>query len=692
MRTIFIGIARMGSTRLPGKVLKDLGGVSVLRHIVDAGVLTPGVDEIWIATSTLAQDDVIEEWCADNGVRCFRGSETDVLSRFAGAARAAKADVAVRVTCDCPFLDPKVIGEVIALREATGAEYASNNDPPCWPDGLDCEAITMEALEAADQQATRPSDRDTVTQYIVRNRYRFPAVSLPCPIPGLHKERWVLDTEADYEFCKKVMDGVGNSSYLHILAYLNKHPELREINSHHPRNERFFESLASEEPVKRWHGVSHFLLQDAQKIIPLGAQTFSKSYLQYPEEAPLFVTHGNGGLTYDVDGNDYVDLVGGLLPNMLGHRDVDVDFAIRQQLNAGISFSMATDLEQQLAVRLQGLIPCAEMSRFAKNGTDVTTAAIRLSRHITGRPNILSSGYHGWADWSICHDKLRNQGVLSEVQNHTTILEYGDIDRARRTLNTKSFACVIVEPETDPAYLNLLRTLCDETDTLLIFDEVITGFRFGLGGAQKLYNVTPDLATFGKSMANGMPISAICGKAKYMEKIEEICFSGTFFGETLSLAAALATIDKLEREDVPRKLLLKNIQIMQKIQILSFKYGVDDFITAGGDRLLRLSFKDQDIKTLFIQEMIANGVIIIASFNWCFAHEVHHINRVVAALDRTFATIKDAITRGEVHARIKGKAIEVQHPWVWLTKLREFEVTTTRYGWISCARRSNIRL
>ena len=552
MKTVLIGIARMGSTRLPGKVMRPLGGHPVIDWVVTAGEMTIGLDEVWIATSTDPRDDVIETWCKNEGVHCFRGSENDVLSRVAGAARAAKADVIVRVTCDFPFLDPKVIGEVVALREATGADYASNNDPPSWPDGLDCEAFTMKALERAEREAVRPSDRDTVTQYIVRNRSLFRAVSLNCPLPNGHHERWVLDTAADYEFCKKLAEHVGpGASYLEIRRVLDQNPEYREINKAHPRNERFFEALPKEEPLPRKHSMSQVILMEAKDVIPLGTQTFSKSHLQYPLEAPLFVTHGNGGLVYDVDGNEYVDLVGGLLPNILGYRDPDVDWAIRDQLNAGISFSVATELEGRLARMLRDAIPCAEMSRFGKSGTDVTSAAVRLARYVTGRDRILSSGYHGWADWCIANDPVRNNGVPRDVEKLTEIIKHGDLDEAERHLRSKLYACIIVEPEENPAYLKKLREICSDTSTLLIFDEIITGFRFGLGGAQETYGITPDLATFGKAMANGMPISALVGLKKYMRHMDDICFSGTFFGETLSLAAAIATLKKLRTESVP---------------------------------------------------------------------------------------------------------------------------------------------
>ncbi len=664
MKTVFIGIARMGSTRLPGKVLKPLGefGDPVIDWVVTAGHSTPGVDEVWIATSTDPRDDVIAAWCKEHDVNCFRGSEDDVLARFHGAALKAKADVVVRVTCDCPFLDPTVIGEVIALRKATGAAYASNNDPPSWPDGLDCEAFTFRTLDYAHRLASRPSDRDTVTQYIVRNRYHFRAVSLNCPIPGLHKERWVLDTEADYEFCKeiakKINPGVG---YLEIMRVLEANPELRKINASHPRNERFFDSLPKEEPVHRDHGYSKAMLEGVGKLIPLASQTFSKSHLQYPVEAPLFVTHGNGGLVYDVDGNEYVDLVGGLLPNILGYRDIDVDNAIRDQLNAGISFSVATQLECNVAHRLRDMIPCAEMVRFGKSGTDVTTAAVRLARHITGRPLVLSQGYHGWADWCIGRDAMRNSGVPSDVQILTELITPDSIS-AGIGIRGQRYACVIIEPDAFTGdQLRRFRELCDYNGTLLIFDEIISGFRYPMKSVQAYHSVIPDLACFGKEMGHGMPISAVVGKKKYMERMTEICFSGTFFGETLSLAAASRTLDKIRDEGVTEKLLARNQEMRELIR----EVGVTNSnpVYFHGEGLQRIGFHEtgdlskEETKTLFMQEMIANGVLVIASHNFCFAHTDADMKRVKNAYRATFKTFWKGLEKGSLKPLIKGPSI-----------------------------------
>src|SRR5258705_9002817 len=175
MKTVAIIQARIGSTRLPGKVLMPLSGHPVLEWCIRAARAAPGVDEVWIATSTLPADDVIVKWCEDHDIDCWRGSETDVLDRFIGCADAAQADVILRITADCPFIDPQVIGAVARLQRQTSAAYCSNVSPRTYPDGLDVEAFTREALACANGEADRQIDRECVTTWIARNRSRFPA-------------------------------------------------------------------------------------------------------------------------------------------------------------------------------------------------------------------------------------------------------------------------------------------------------------------------------------------------------------------------------------------------------------------------------------------------------------------------------------------------------------------------------------
>ena len=516
MKTIAIIQARMGSTRLPGKVMMDLSRSPVLWWSHRAASLARGIDEVIIATSTLPADDVIADWCKKERISCFRGSESDVLDRFYRCARAHEADVILRLTGDCPLLDFQVITEVVMLRKMTGVDYASNVDPPTYPDGLDVECFTYDALAEAWKEATRPTDRDCVTQFISRNRLRFKAANLTCPLPGLAKERWVLDTAEDYAFCQEVAKRLSWSvSYLDILDILDKEPELRKINEKWTRNERFYSALSQEDRPKRSFARSNALLARSLKTIPFGSQTFSKSHIQFPAgRSPLYVTHADGAYIYDVDGNDYVDLVNAVLPVVLGYRDPDVDSAIRDQLNRGISFSLASDREVELSELLCKHIPCAEMVKLGKTGTDVTSAAIRLARAYTGRDHIAVGGYHGWQDWSMGPTD-RNLGIPLDTRKLSHRIDPdGTIHCSPSRL-----AAIIVEPN-ELGHLTKLREFCTQHGIVLIFDEIITGFRYGLGGAQKLFGVTPDLACFGKAMANGMPISALVGRRDIMNLCE----------------------------------------------------------------------------------------------------------------------------------------------------------------------------
>jgi len=675
MKTVAIVQARMGSSRLPGKVLADLAGKPVLAWVVRAARAALGIDEVWVATSTATSDDAVAAWCEANATSFYRGSEHDVLERYAGAARQSEAEVIVRITADCPLLDPTVIGQTVRLRAISDVDYASNVDPPTWPDGIDCEVFTKDALLAAAVEARRPSDREHVTPFIRNNRARFSSETLISPLPSLTAERWTLDTQADLAFLSAVtarLPADRAPSHLEVLAVLDADPSLRKLNQGDVRNTGFT-AAKSAEPVDtgRHFGRSEEFIERAERVIPLGSQTFSKSKLQFPPGAtPLFVTHGDGGRVYDVDGNEYVDLVSALLPNVLGYRDPDVDLAIRRQLTRGISFSLPTMLETELAERLMKHIPCAEMVRFGKNGTDVTSAAIRLARAFTKRDRVMVLGYHGWQDWYI-GATTRNLGVPASVSALTHMAPYGDLGAVEKLLqgHKGEFAAVILEPAgaTEPAqgYLQGLKDLVHRHGGLLIFDEVITGFRWALGGAQAYYGITPDLACFGKAMGNGMPISAVAGRADIMRLMQDIFYSGTFGGEALSIAASIATIDKLERERVPEHLWEKGGALKRDALARIAQAGVGDVIgLVGTGPWAILTYKDHStaskeaIKTLFLREMIAAGVLINGSHNVCFAHSAADIARILAAYERALGILRDALARGDIKRRLGNHVIQ----------------------------------
>jgi glutamate-1-semialdehyde 2,1-aminomutase len=417
---------------------------------------------------------------------------------------------------------------------------------------------------------------------------------------------------------------------------------------------------------------SNALFARAEKVIPLGSQTFSKSRIQYPQgQAPLFLTHGRGGRVWDVDDNEYIDLVCGLLPVVLGYCDPDVDGAIRSQLEKGITFSLATELEIELAELLVEIIPSAEMVRFGKNGSDVTAACVRIARAVTGRDHIAAGGYHGWQDWYI-GATTRHKGVPNAVRELTHKFPFLDLNALEDLFNQYKgqFAGVIVETvgavEPPAGHLEALRDLTHRHGALLIFDEIITGFRVHLGGAQARYGVTPDLSAFGKSMGNGMPISAIVGRAEFMTEMENIFFSSTFGGETLSLAAGIATLKKMRQRNVVDDLWGKGSLLNDALRQLIARHKLaDTIIVSGLPCWTLLEFNDaksacskESIKTLLMIEMLRRGVLSAASHNICYAHDKVDIAHTLNAYGHALASIADAISCGDIDARLRCSAIQ----------------------------------
>ena len=415
---------------------------------------------------------------------------------------------------------------------------------------------------------------------------------------------------------------------------------------------------------------SQELFKKVSKNIPLASQTFSKSYLQYIKgQAPLFITRAKGCRVWDVDGNEYIDFINGLLPVILGYQYPAVDMAIRQQLEKGIIFSLPSLLENKLAELLIKHIPCAEMARFGKNGSDVTTGAIRLARAVTGRDHVAVCGYHGWHDWYI-GSTTKNLGVPESTQKLTHKFVYNDIKSLEKIFedNKNKVAAVIMEPmnyvEPKDDFLQKIKILAHKHGALLIFDEIITGFRYNLGGAQKLFGVTPDLATFGKSMANGMPISALVGKRKYMEKIGDIFYSFTSGGENLSLAAAIATIEELEKKKAVDYIWKLGKYLQDNTNKLLEKNGLAGIIKVQGKPCWQVfiikpteKFSDFEMKSFIQQELLQAGFLWYGSHNMSFSHTKKDVDTLLVTYSRIFKELKELIDSGKLKGKLKGEPI-----------------------------------
>jgi len=652
--------ARMGSSRLPGKTIADVAGRPLLWHVVERVGCARRVDKVVVATTDQPSDDVIAAFCDVERIPCVRGSETDVLDRFYKTAQANGADIVVRITADCPLIDPTVIDKVIARFQVGDCDYVSNALRYTYPDGLDAEAFSFFALERAWREAKKPSEREHVTPYLRTEKFRTANVESESPVP-LGRYRWTVDYPADLEFVRRIYEafsGNNHFGYQDIFHLLKERPELATIQAETITNEGYYKSLYQQakrgSAPKRPLAQSQAWLERAKQVIPGCAQTFSKGYTQYIQGvAPVFLQRGKGCRAWDVDGNEYIDYVQGLLPNILGYAHDEVNAAAAAQLHEGHSFSLPHPLEVQLAERLTRLIPCAQMVRFGKNGSDATSGAVRAARAFTGRDRIACCGYHGWQDWYI-GSTTRNAGVPRAVRQLTHPFTYNDISSLEKLFHEHpgEFAAVIMEPmnyvEPAPGFLAGVKELAHKHGALLVFDEICSGFHLGLGGAQKLLGVTPDLACFGKAMGNGFPISCVLGRADVMGIFSEIFFSFTFAGEVASMAAAMKVLDILENTDALTRMEANGRTLQDGVNTMVKEAGLGARIKAVGRSqwsLLKVTEENGTdsplVKNLFQQEAIKRGVLLLATHNMTAAHDGSAIHQTLEAYAEVIKTLAD---------------------------------------------------
>ncbi len=397
-------------------------------------------------------------------------------------------------------------------------------------------------------------------------------------------------------------------------------------------------------------------------------QTLAKGPGQFTKGvAPKYLVKGKGSHVWDVDGNEYIDFNAAIGPVSLGYAYPAVDDAIKAQLEDGITFSLMHPLEVELSELVQRIIPNAEAVKIAKTGADVCSAAIRVARAFTGRDKVFCCGYHGWHDWYIGITS-RNAGVPEVIQDLTYTFEYNDIESIKAALD-ETVAALILEPfifqEPAPGFLQELAEVCKENGTLLIFDEMWTGFRIAVGGAQEHFNVKADLAVYSKACANGMPIALLTGRADVMELFNSQVFSYTTFGgEALSLAACIATINELIDKIVPQYLDEKGALLKDGYNKLAIELGMDKYTNCiGFNCRTMVTFTPEagnglEVKTLMQQEMIKRGVLWAGFHNMCFSHTDEDIDYTLLAYRDVLPIVKEAIESGKIKQYLKGEVLE----------------------------------
>lgn len=424
---------------------------------------------------------------------------------------------------------------------------------------------------------------------------------------------------------------------------------------------------------------SRELAAKVEKVIPAGAHTYSKGKDQFPEVSPRFIARGKGCKVWDIDDNEFTDWGMGLRSVILGHANDDVIQAVQTQLQYGSNFILPSPIEYQLAEKLVDLIPCAEMVKFAKNGSDVTTAAVKLARAYTGRNVVVRCQDHPFFsvdDWFI-GDTPCDSGIPQEVKNLTKNFRYNDLASLEQVLSLHEgdVACVIMEMATtqEPSrgFLEGVRQLTEKKGIVLIFDEIITGFRFHPKGAQFYYGVTPDLATFGKSIANGFSVSALVGRREIMElgglehdKPRVFLLSTTNGGETHALAAALKSIELMENGEVCQHIWSIGESLISRFNMLSKEFGLEKNVSMEGIACSPYQMfrnaegqVDLSLRALFLQEMIQKG-ILAPYFAISSAHLEFHIAEYIEASKVALSSIKQAIEQGSTDGLLIGQSVK----------------------------------
>jgi glutamate-1-semialdehyde 2,1-aminomutase len=416
----------------------------------------------------------------------------------------------------------------------------------------------------------------------------------------------------------------------------------------------------------------------AHRLIPGGCHTYAKGDDQYPEQYPLFIKHGEGCHVFDVDGNEFIEYGMGLRSVTLGYGYKRIADAAYREYLKGTNFVRPSYLEVEMAEMMSDLIESAEMVKFGKNGSDVTNAAIKLSRAYTGRDMVgvpSNQPFFSVDDWFIGSTAMA-AGIPQSIRDLTVKFKYNDLDSVKQLFETYpgKIACMIMEPakEDDPVdnFLHNVRELCHKNGAVFILDEMITGFRWHLNGGQKYYNITPDLSTFGKAMANGFPVSALVGKKEIMElggsnhSGEKVfLLSLTHGGETASLAAARETIRVYREHDVIRHLWDAGCSLARELNKTVAELKLDEyFVLRGKPCCMVYGTKDNDgkpsqpFRTLFIQETIKRG-LLMPSLIVSYAHSQQDIEKTVEGVSEALYVYRKALDEG-IDKYLKSRSVK----------------------------------
>jgi glutamate-1-semialdehyde 2,1-aminomutase len=664
LKIVAVVQARVNATRLPNKVMRTVTGVPLIGLLLQRLARSRRLTEVVVATGAEPANAPLVQYVSALGYRVIQGSELDVLARYAQAAHSTGADVVVRITGDCPLTDPALVDEVIAALLAAGADYASNVQPPSYPDGLDIEAFSAAALGEAHARARDARQREHVTSYL-RESPQFRRVNVASG-RECAAARWTVDEPEDLEVITGIFEHFQprrDFSWLEVLSLSEQRPAIFAANSHLARNEGA--TLGSGQ--KLW--------RRAKRVIPGGNMMLSKRAEMFlPEQWPTYFSRARGCRVWDLDGRELVDMsLMGIGTNTLGYGHQEVDDAVRNCVELGNMSTLNCPEEVALAERLVELHPWAQMVRLARSGGEANAIAVRIARAASGKHKVAVCGYHGWHDWYLAANLgddtrlaghllpgLQPSGVPPTLRGSVYPFNYNRFDELTALVAEHDIGVIKMEvarnqgPE--PGFLERVRQLASARGIVLIFDECTSGFRQTFGGLHKLYGVEPDMALFGKALGNGYAITAVVGRREVMEAAQNSFISSTFWTERIGPTAALKALEVMERVRSWEIITAIGERISRGWRELADHHRVPISIS-GLPALCGFTFAGQrhlEYRTLLTQEMLDRGYLAATNVYTCIEHRPEVLDGYFDALQTVFGLVRECEDGRDIASLLRG--------------------------------------
>ena len=631
MNTVVFIQARLGSTRFPGKIFSKYKNTTMLEVLLKRLSLSKKINKIIFLIPDNKENIPLKSFIKKLGYNFFCGSEENVLSRFFFAAKKFKPLTIIRITSDCPLIDPFILDKMIKKFNESKFDYLSNTIHPTYPDGFDVEIFSRKTLSLAFKNANLDYDKEHVTPYIKRekifNTYNYSQNKDYSDI------RITLDTKKDFENIKSVLNYFSprlDFKFSEIIKLPVKIKQNLLMKRTPP-----YKITSGEKMWKR-----------AKVSIPDGNMFFSKRPELFLKKSwPTYYSKAKGCFVWDLDRIRYIDCsFMGIGTNVLGYANDKIDNKIKDAINNSNMSTLNSPEEVLLAEKLINLHKWAGGVKFARTGGEANLIALRIARSYNKKFKVIFCGYHGWHDWYL---SLKIEGVPRYLKNSTFSFAYNDFDALKKIIDKeKDIGVLIMEvtrnilPKNN--FLKKIRDICNKKNIVLIFDECTSGFRETFGGIHEKFGINPDIVVYGKAIGNGYAINPIVGKKDVMDCAKQTFISSTFLSDKIGYVAALETIKQMRVTRSWVKVKQKGIKIKKSWQRIFKKHKIDAEII-GLDSLPTFIFKENHKlnKTFITLNFLKKNFLATNSFYVSVSHTDNIINLYLKEFEKIIIKLKN---------------------------------------------------